>query len=137
MSFVRSERLCMQCYFLYKFSVLKKTMADDYEIEANLVLVYSSLSAYAKRIVDQLIIKKENKKRRTRKTWQEKWLGRRDKGLGLLNVLREELLIEDPDQYKNFLRMDNECFLKLLNYIKCDIEKQNTHLRECVSAENR
>ncbi|VEN36077.1 unnamed protein product [Callosobruchus maculatus] len=55
----------------------------------------------------------------------------------MLNMLRNELLLEDPNRYKNFLRMDNECFNKLLRMILPDIEKQNTKLRECISAEDR
>ncbi|CAH1966677.1 unnamed protein product [Acanthoscelides obtectus] len=64
------------------------------------------------------------------------WL-KRDEGRGKLNMLREEILLDDPNIYKNFLRIYNECFNELLRMNLPDIAKQDTHLRECITAENR
>ena len=39
--------------------------------------------------------------------------------------------------YQNFIRMPPECFNKLLEYIREHITKDNTHLRESISANQR
>lgn len=90
-----------------------------------------------KKICEGGIAKKRLQRRSARKVWQEKWLARRQIGRGILSLLKDELLLEDPHHYRNFLRMDNACFVKLLDLIKNDIQKQSTHLREPISAENR
>lgn len=59
------------------------------------------------------------------------------KGRGILNMLNEELLPEDPMAYKNFLRMNNASFEKLLGLVYNKIKKQDTQFRECISARCR
>jgi hypothetical protein len=43
----------------------------------------------------------------------------------------------DGDDFRTYLRMDHNCFDELLNLVRPSITKQNTHLREAVSAEER
>ena len=46
----------------------------------------------------------------------------------LLNVLREK----EPEDYKNFIRMDQESFDFLLNLVRPKIEKKDTNMREAI-----
>lgn len=55
------------------------------------------------------ILKQKRRPNKTRKMWCETWLRRRE-GRGVLNMLQNELLLEDEDSYRNFLRMSNEHF---------------------------
>ncbi|KAB0802358.1 hypothetical protein PPYR_04544 [Photinus pyralis] len=75
--------------------------------------------------------------RKKRKLWMRKWINRRSVGKGLLSMLNEELLLEDPTSYKNFLRMDNASFEKLFRKIEIQITKQNTIMRDSISARSK
>ncbi|KAI4458093.1 l1 transposable element-related [Holotrichia oblita] len=86
------------------------------------------LAVYA----DIFIINKE-KKKRNRKIWSEKWLLRRNQGKDLLTMVENELKIEDPNSYRNFLGMPDQVFDELLAKIYENISKQDTHLRQCIS----
>lgn len=52
-------------------------------------------------------------------------------------MLRNELSIEDPESFKNYLRMDDVIFKELLSSIEDTIKKQNTQFRQSISAEKR
>lgn len=52
-----------------------------------------------------------------------------------LKMLREEFKAE-PDQFKQFLRLDQKTFEKLLNLIKTIIQK-DTNYREAISAQDK
>ena len=54
--------------------------------------------------------------------------------LGASNTLLVEWKSEDLDKYKNHLRMSREQFFELLSKVKPYIEKQDTNMRECISA---
>jgi len=70
--------------------------------------------------------------KKKRRMWAKKWLIERKKfsHITLLNEL-------DGDDFRNYLRMDYDCFNELLNLVSPLISKQNTHMREAVSAEER
>lgn len=70
-----------------------------------------------------------------RKTWVKKWREDRTKHghMPLLNELRDNF----PEDFKNYLRMDAETFNILLNLVSALISKQNTKMRESISAEER
>lgn len=63
-----------------------------------------------------------------RRMWAKKWLIERKKFSHI--ILIKEL---DSDDFRNYLRMDYDCFNKLLNLVSPLILKQNTHMREAVS----
>ena len=73
----------------------------------------------------------ENKKRK----WTKDWLLQRNKysHMSLLNELR----INEQNDFKNYLRMENDTFYELLNLVRPFIEKQNTIMRESITAEER
>jgi hypothetical protein len=74
------------------------------------------------------------KKKTKRKTWVKKWRLDRDR-YGHTPPLRE-LRDNDPEDYKNYLRMDNT-FEYLLNLVSPYIAKQDTVMRNCIKAEER
>jgi hypothetical protein len=49
--------------------------------------------------------------------------------------LLRELRDNDPEDYKNYLRMDNTTFEYLLNLVSPCIAKQDTVMRNCIKAE--
>ncbi|KAB0790274.1 hypothetical protein PPYR_15388 [Photinus pyralis] len=75
--------------------------------------------------------------KKKRRIWAKKWLQRHNQGRGMLNMLNEELLTEDPSCYCNFLRLNNKLFEKLLSEINQKISKQDTFMRDSISARSR
>lgn len=67
-----------------------------------------------------------------RKIWSKKWLLDRKKFSDIL--LLKQL---DSDDFRNYLRMDHKCFNILLNLVSPIITKQNTNMRNAVTAEER
>ena len=53
-----------------------------------------------------------------------------------LNLLRE-LRSNDPDDFKNYLRMDCGVLDELLNILKPYLTRQDTRLRKSITAESR
>lgn len=51
----------------------------------------------------------------------------------LLHFLRDS----EPEDYRNFLRMDGESFDNLLELVRPDIEKKDTNMREAIPASQR
>ena len=75
--------------------------------------------------------------RKKRRWWVKPWIMRRNT-LGASNRLLVEWTSEDRDTYKkNHLRMSREQFFELLSKVKPYIEKQDTNMRECISAPYR
>lgn len=74
----------------------------------------------------------EEKKKKKRSLWAKKWLMERKK-FTHMNLLRE---LEGND-FRNYLRMDEDSFLLLLAKVRPFIERKNTVMRESVSAEER
>nr|CAI5861774.1 unnamed protein product [Callosobruchus analis] len=77
-------------------------------------------------------MKKKEKKRRI---WQKRWLADRKKycHIALLQELREN----NPDDFKNYLRMDGDAFDKLLNLMRPHLSKQDTAMRQSIPADER
>jgi hypothetical protein len=53
------------------------------------------------------------------------------------NTLLKELHSEDPNEFQNYFRMDKTTFKMLLEKVRPLIERQDTQLREAVSAAER
>ncbi|KAK9873634.1 hypothetical protein WA026_019962 [Henosepilachna vigintioctopunctata] len=81
--------------------------------------------------------KKSKVNRKNRRTWARKWLQKRDEGRGLSSMLNNELLNDDPQAYRNFLRMSNTQFEYILQQIEKSISKQDTNMRQCVTARTK
>jgi hypothetical protein len=51
---------------------------------------------------------------------------------GSFKFLTEELRLEDKDLYRRYIRMDETCFEKVLEYITSKIKKQDTVMRQAI-----
>ncbi|XP_025203776.1 uncharacterized protein LOC112600693 [Melanaphis sacchari] len=70
-----------------------------------------------------------------KRKWSKQWLLERRK-YSHMNLLHE-LQSNEPADFKNYLRMENHTFHELLDLVRPFIEKQNTIMRESISAEER
>ena len=80
--------------------------------------------------------RRRNKSKRNRHVWVQPWVVNRPYH-GAYYALIQELHSGDAKGYRNFLRMDADSFILLLDRVSPSITRQNTVMRECVSAEER
>ncbi|XP_049943445.1 uncharacterized protein LOC126424754 isoform X9 [Schistocerca serialis cubense] len=73
------------------------------------------------------------RKRKARRCWVRPWLERTDEDRGVYSLLMKEPRPEDPQEFRNFVRMDMACFKKLLSMIENRIRKCDTVMREAIS----
>ncbi|KAB0805427.1 hypothetical protein PPYR_02397 [Photinus pyralis] len=102
----------------------------------NISLMHAALAATAIILLRKMLLRLKQKRNR-RRLWSRTWLQRRNEGRGVLNMLNQELLQEDPVSYQNYLRLNNKQLGYLLALVKDDITKQDTHLRECIPARSK
>ncbi|CAH2019384.1 unnamed protein product [Acanthoscelides obtectus] len=76
------------------------------------------------------------KMRKKRSIWVKDWIKRRAH-LGAYNQLLTELKNEDPECFKNFLRMSHDDFQYLCNKISPAIKEQDTNMRLAINVEER
>lgn len=81
-----------------------------------------------------LLVVLDSKKKRKRKTWCKKWLTKRDEYTHT-RLLKE--LSADPSDYRNYLRMNEETYEKLLSLVTPLIRKKNTVMRTSISPHER
>jgi hypothetical protein len=76
-----------------------------------------------------------NKIRKRRRLWCKSWLQKRDRysDMRLLRELQEN----NPDDFKNYLRMDETAFSELLTAVTLYIVKLDTVMRPAVSPKER
>uniref|UniRef100_A0A1Y1M993 Transposase Helix-turn-helix domain-containing protein n=1 Tax=Photinus pyralis TaxID=7054 RepID=A0A1Y1M993_PHOPY len=75
---------------------------------------------------------------RKRRWWVRPWIEQREtNSQGNSNLLHNELAVLDKENYKNFIRMDEDTFNDLLKLIENDIQKQDTKFRNAISAKDR
>ena len=95
-----------------------------------------SVDILALAIVTDICCEDEEKvKRRKRKMWMRKWFENRDvySNAKLLKELKEN----HSDDFKNYMRMDDETFHHLLQQVKPYIIKQDTLMRDAIDVETR
>lgn len=73
---------------------------------------------------------------RTRSVWTKQWVALREKE-GFYAKLMVELRSEEPELYRNFLRMSSAQFDNLVELVKPHIEKSDTNMRMSISAGER
>jgi hypothetical protein len=71
---------------------------------------------------------RRRRQQRPREIWVRQWLTRRPL-YGQYEQLLQELNREDPNGYRNFLRVDADMFGELLDRISPSIGKQDTNFR--------
>ena len=84
-------------------------------------------------IIIALCMKKKQKKKRQ---WCKKWLEKREKMGSHVTILRE-LQDEHVRDFIQYLRMDPGTFYELVAKVAPSITKQQTNMRESISAEAR
>ena len=98
------------------------------------VAFYASLSTLSAIILTAILKKRQC--RRRKRVWVKPWIARRgDKGIH--QNLIKELLSEDKKSYINYMRMDNNTFAYVLSKVTPFIKRQDTHLRNSISVEDR
>lgn len=82
-----------------------------------------------------LVAVKQKKKQKKKRRWSKEWYKLRNRFTHehLLNFLCDS----EPEDYRNFLRMDQESFDYLLDLVRPDIEKKDTKMREAIPASQR
>lgn len=79
--------------------------------------------------------KKPKKVKKQRRTWSKEWFKNRQQ------YTHEKLLTElrnfERNDFKHFLRMNDECFDEILTLVNPFIKKQNTSMREAIPASQR
>ncbi|KAB0805310.1 hypothetical protein PPYR_02280 [Photinus pyralis] len=91
---------------------------------------------YKKQVAASVIIIQTQlqRTRKKRKVWVKEWLKKRTT-LSHMNLLSELKLV--AEDYRNYLRMDEDLFITLLEKMKPLIQKKNTLMRDAVTAEER
>ena len=73
-----------------------------------------------------------------KRVWSHQWLQNRNKEFaGVYNLLIEELAREQPSEFMNFVRMNEQQFNYLAKLIKPLIEKVDTNYRKCIPVKMR
>lgn len=86
-------------------------------------------------IIALCLVKLKRKRKATRRSrWSREWLLKRGR-FSHVNLLRE--LRHEPEDLRNYLRMDMETYMYLLRLVTPDIQKQNTHMRKAISPHER
>ena len=79
-----------------------------------------------------VVLKK--KKRQQRRMWSKDWLLKRNT-LSHTNLLQE--IRAFPEDFQNFLRMDEETYLHLLSLVTPLISKKSTVMRPAISVDQK
>ncbi len=87
-------------------------------------------------VIVAIILKRRKRRRRNRKVWTREWIRKRDRH-GAYHQLLQELKLCDRNAYKNFLRIDEAIFETILELVSPIISRQDTHLRQSISAGER
>lgn len=77
----------------------------------------------------------QRKRRKQRAKWRKEWLLKRNMASTHTNLLTE--LIVEPEDYRNYLRMNETVYQKLLALITPLIQKQDTVMRVAISPHER
>ncbi|XP_075047630.1 uncharacterized protein LOC142107883 [Mixophyes fleayi] len=101
-------------------------MATEEQEQATALL----LLAVARRL---LVRNQRERRRKNRSCWSKDWFKRRDTFSHM--PLLQEIQDNNPDDFKNFLRMSDSTFQELLQLVTPLIQRENTHLRRPIPPE--
>lgn len=68
---------------------------------------------------------------------ERKCLARRNNNRRVFNMIHNELRLEDENSFRNYLRMDEDCFKELLTLIESSITHADTCTRQSIPAHKR
>lgn len=124
-------------------------MSSKYTIEAPGSIQLIAMSRRARlgaAIAAYLVMKKketveeeeeeQQEKLKRRRIWVREWIERRS-DVGFIETLYGEIRSEDPEMYRNFVRMSAADFDLLLEKITPLIQKQDTVMRKSIPARDR
>ncbi|XP_064475736.1 uncharacterized protein LOC135389631 [Ornithodoros turicata] len=95
----------------------------------------SDSSAQRAAAVLLMLLSEEDRPKKARTTWVKK-LGMRRESHGAHHHLIDDI-IEDPFEYRRYLRMTPDSFEELLRMVKHHIQKEDTNMRESIQPEER
>lgn len=75
------------------------------------------------------------KKKKNRSKWVKKWVSQRNQSSHMF--LLQELRENDPNDFRNYLRMDDNTFRHLLSMVEVNLKKKDTIMRESIPPEER
>jgi cob(I)alamin adenosyltransferase len=75
------------------------------------------------------------KKKKQRRVWTKTWLLNRNQFSHM--SLLAELATNEPQDFKNYLRMNEESFVELLERVTQHIEKKDSAMRQSIPAKER
>ncbi|XP_049795912.1 uncharacterized protein LOC126210638 [Schistocerca nitens] len=84
-----------------------------------------------------LAIVEDERRKHHRILWTRQWIRQRDNGRGTIHMLHNELRLQDAVSFRNFARMDEDVFSKLLRVIGSDICRQDTNMRQSIKPSYR
>lgn len=82
-----------------------------------------------------IVVSQYLQKERLRRKWMKNWLSRRN-DFSHMSLLRE-LRANDPNDYRNYLRMDEDTFNHLLSLVGEHLRKQDSVMRQAIPPEER
>lgn len=82
-----------------------------------------------------IIIALATKRRVKRKRWMKEWLKKREQYSHVL--LLNEIRITEPEDYKNYFRMNDITFEKLLKLVTPFLLRKDTNMRRCLPVKER
>lgn len=89
-------------------------------------------------IIDELLYEDEEEEmqlKKKRRMWSKNWFLKKEEFSN--ERLLKELKENEPQDYRNYMRIDEEKFTKLLDMIKHKITKEDTVMRQAISAKVR
>ncbi|GBN56705.1 hypothetical protein AVEN_197768-1 [Araneus ventricosus] len=95
-----------------------------------------TLVKISKILAEEVIDAIDSEVNKPKRLWVRKWI-KRSNQLGASNLLLRELAVEDPTEYRLFLRMTPEVFEELLIRVSPYIQRQDTLKREAVPARTK
>ncbi|KAJ8926365.1 hypothetical protein NQ314_021278 [Rhamnusium bicolor] len=95
-------------------------------------VVRAAVKVVANEIANNVIAMLERKKNRKKRVWIRDWIRRRST-LGVSELLLKEISTEDPDSYRNFMRLSVEKFQELLKIVTPKLTKSETCMRSPIS----
>lgn len=87
-------------------------------------------------VAERKVEENSKKIKKTRRMWVREWIEKRTE-VGFTATLYEELKAEDPEMYKNFIRMNARDFDFLLELVTPLIQKEDTIMRKAIKPKER
>ena len=79
---------------------------------------------------------KQKRSSHKRKCWSKEWLLKRHL-YGVGSTLFTELAVQEPNDFRYWMRLDESSFYDILDRIKPYIQRKDTNMREYISPEQR